>query len=254
MTRRLLASICAWLAGPQGSHHNGTAIGTSLASDPLGDQYRFSGEILDKKYQLYVWCETKVYNLVTINGALLAALSVILYSNMGSNARYKSLLFASGFASIGLLSLSVLICLIHIIPKMNSGRTDGKNIRSVIGTNKFTNGAEYHDALASYDLDAMIRSNCDQIVGMNTNIWKNHMAIRRAARSTIAGLVMFSIFASIALIGSPKPAATDAGRTPDSTTSTSSVTTTTGHSPATSTTISPPPRVSSPPTVSVPQP
>lgn len=175
----------------------------------LEDIFRFGTDILQKKYELYMWCETKTYNLLTANGALLAAIFLLLNSLGDFNERPA--VWFLGLLSSVLVLASVVVSLVNIIPRMDSGATSRKNLRSVIGTNNFDHYDDYHDALSTMDLKAMVYSNSEQIYGMNKNVWKSQSAIRRAAWFTAAGVVALAMFAVLASTTKPSAAT---GQTP----------------------------------------
>lgn len=176
----------------------GSADGNAIDDERrrLEDAFRFGSDILQKKYELYMWCETKTYNLLTADGALLAAIFLLLNATGGFSGHVA--VWLVGIAAAVLVLVSVVISLMNIIPRMDSGATSRRNLRSVIGTNNFSNYEDYHTALSKLDLAAMVHSNSEQIYGMNRNVWESQKAIRQSVWFTAAGVAALAIFAVLA--------------------------------------------------------
>lgn len=155
--------------------------------------FEFTKDVLDKRYNIYGWCETKVYNLITLNGLILAAIFVV----VGFSARqpidtWLALgQYLSTAGAILFLCASLLQALRHIRPKMNSGTGTGKNPRSVVGTITHECWEDFELHLRQMDLEKMISSNAEQIYGMSFNIIRNDLAIRGAAAFSILGMLCF---------------------------------------------------------------
>ena len=182
---------------PEGSN---AADPASVASDSQQlpgreDQltiYSYSIGILEKQYGLYNWCETKVRTLVTVNGILLGAMFLRLTAEDFPLTGWVNILLAVG--TVAFFTISLVLCLYHLSPRMWSGRIeDRKHLRTVRGTERYSSNEEYYEALVNLKLDEMIRLNCDQIRGMNKNIWADFRAIQRAVISTIGGLILMLI-------------------------------------------------------------
>lgn len=165
----------------------------SVASEELIRVY--TADILDKKYKLYDWCETKVQTLVTLDGLLLAGLFVIL-----ANRRLDTI-WADSTAALALLLLisSLLIALWHIRPLMYSGLSQPKNPRTVVGTEAYESTDEYLGEIMKLNVHRMIQLDADQIRGMNRNIWKNQRAINWAVYAAMASIAPLAVFIGLGI-------------------------------------------------------
>jgi hypothetical protein len=146
----------------------------------------FTQDILDKKYDLYHWCESKIASLLTLDSILLGGLFLVITTH-GHFANPVDYWLIASTAAILLASLSV--ALVHIMPAMNSGLTSGKNPRTVIGTAKYESNASYLADLRQIDMARVIELNAEQARGMNKNIMRNQRAIKIAALLTLAAIV-----------------------------------------------------------------
>gem|GEM_PF-7041796 len=90
--------------------------------------------------------------------------------------------------------VSLAIALHHIEPKMQSGRTDASNLRSVVGAEQYDDDTEYLNALRDLSAEEIAALNAKQAFGMNRNIWRNQHAIRTAALFSSFGLLSFLMF------------------------------------------------------------
>ncbi len=92
------------------------------------------------------------------------------------------------------LAGSLAVSVYHVKPKMWSGRIPNKkNLRTVYGTEQYGSTEDYMKELGELDLTGMIKANCEQIVGMNKNIWRNQQAIQWAVFMTLLGLLVMLI-------------------------------------------------------------
>lgn len=154
---------------------------------------QFTGDVLDKRYNIYGWCETKVNNLIALNGLLLAAIFVVVgFSSKRPIDNFCALTQNMSTAgAILFLCVSLFKALAHIRPKMNSGTGTGMNPRSVIGTIRHKNWAAFEKQVRGLSVDKMISCNIEQIYGMSSNIMRNDRAIRSAAMFSVLGLICF---------------------------------------------------------------
>jgi len=166
-------------------------------SVPLKTILDYSLDILEKKYSLYMWCETKVQTLVTLNGLLLAGVFVIV-GNIG----------ASGLLSMSLLAItltflfsSLVISLWHINPLMYSGRTKLKNLRTTIGTEAYSSNQEYINEMMNLNIRKMIELDAEQIRGMNRNVMRDQRAIKWGVRLTAFAVIFLVFFLASVLWG-----------------------------------------------------
>lgn len=167
-----------------------------LSTSPdLKQVFDFTVDIIDKQYRSYLWNDGKVQALVTIDTALIAGILLILQT-------YKSVsllaLILLGISFIVLLS-SFLICLVHAIPRMNSGIGNENNLRTMVGITQYEK-EEYHRQIISSDLSNMVRMNCNQISGMCKNNLRSHSLIRAGVQLTIAGVIIIGIALPIIIL------------------------------------------------------
>lgn len=155
-------------------------------------QLAFAQDILDKRYQTYMWCEQKIYTLATANTIFLGGLFVIAGSRYSADTIPKRLLLA---ACVLCFAISLTLVLYHIEPKMSSGTLPAteKNPRSVVGVRKYASFDEYTKVVSSLTVDEMLTFTAHQIYGMNKNIWKNQRATRWAVVADVLGLALFLV-------------------------------------------------------------
>lgn len=150
----------------------------------------YAHDILEKKYALYMWCETKVQTLVTLDGLLLGGVFLAVGSIGVSGVLSVSLLATT---LLFLLS-SLVISLWHVKPLMFSGRTKLKNLRTVIGTEAYSSNEEYTNEMMNLNIRRMIELNAEQIRGMNKNIMKDQRAITWGVRFTTISILPLVLF------------------------------------------------------------
>lgn len=157
----------------------------------------------DKQYFLYSWNDTKVQGLLTVDGALMAGILFILQLlDSATTLKLTVVPLIIYFVSFILLSCSIVFCLIHTIPKLNSKMGHGHNLKTMIGINRFVlmqkmlGGKKYFNAEVHYfenvkalSLDDLLESNVFQILGMNTNNIKSHAIIRKGVIATIISII-----------------------------------------------------------------
>jgi hypothetical protein len=160
--------------------------GTNVAADAR-DLLGYAQELVSKQYDLYQWCETKVQSLVTVNGLLLGGFFLLIdrFALVGRGER------ALAFSTAGILAMSLLLALHHLIPRLDSrvGNTD--NPRSVIGIKAFKNKDAFYQRFVQLDYDLMLQYTTNQLYGMNLNIVRNDRVIRRAVYLTMLGVLGF---------------------------------------------------------------
>lgn len=157
--------------------------------EALVDVYEFTLDINRHRYDLYTWCESKIYSLVMVNSILFGAIFLVV-GKSNSVAIKTGVNKALLGATVVLLAFSLLLSLWHIIPKMDSRVGNQANPRSSIAIDRMSKD-HYFQALMELVMLKMIKSTSDQIIGMNKNIMSNQRAIRIASRCTMCGLVTF---------------------------------------------------------------
>ena len=92
--------------------------------------------------------------------------------------------------------VSLIVSLIHIIPKINSKIGNELNLRTIVGISPYTKTQtkdDYLTKMCEADIHEMIKQNCYQIVGMCKNNLRSETFIRAAVILTIIGIVFFSL-------------------------------------------------------------
>lgn len=167
------------------------------------DLLEYTTQIIEKRYDLYHWCEQKIASLATIDGVLLASLFLLVGSIPGQGQKYlvlsdqviidlRDLAILALLEALICLLISISVCLWHIIPLMDSKVGNQTNPRSVIGIERFKTAHDYHQAILQLDLDTMLRYNAYQIKGMNKNIWRDQKAIRYGVVASVLSLAGLS--------------------------------------------------------------
>ncbi len=170
----------------------------------------FTTDIIDKQYRSYVWNDGKVQALVTIDTALIAGILLILqvFSHVST---FAFILLGCSFVC---LLISSLVCLVHAVPKIDSGVGNQSNLRTMVGISPLSK-QQYHEAMLSQSLDKMIEMNCWQITGMCKNNMRSHHLIRRGVRLTISGVLALAVALLIIVFSSwSSRRASEAGRQP----------------------------------------
>lgn len=156
----------------------------NIASSNLETLLNFTSDIIDKQYRSYIWSDGKVQALVTIDVALIAGILLIIRSF----DIVSFLVFGLLICSFLFFTISVLICLVHAIPRMNSRIGNEANLRTIIGISCFKK-EEYHKEIKNLDLEKMIEMNCWQISGMVRNNLRSHKLIKIGVLLTIVGVI-----------------------------------------------------------------
>jgi len=157
----------------------------------------------DKQYFLYSWNDTKVQGLLTVDGALMAGILFILQLlDSATKLKLTAIPLVIYAVSFLLLACSIVYCLIHTIPKLNSKMGHGHNLKTMIGINRFVvmqrmlGGKKHFNAETHYfenvrvlSVDDLLESNVFQILGMNTNNIKSHAIIRKGVIATIISVI-----------------------------------------------------------------
>ena len=178
----------------------------------------------DKQYFLYSWNDAKVSGLITVDAALMAGILFVLqlldFSSPNNQAATQAtqtatqntglylgvfplIFFAISFI---LLALSIIFSLVHTIPKLNSKMGNGRNLKTMIGINRyrlmqnmlggkkhFSAEAEYFKNVQNFTEDDLLEMNVLQIMGMNTNNIKSHRIIRKGVIATIISIIMIIV-------------------------------------------------------------
>ncbi len=174
-----------------------------VTTDDRDKLLQWTYEVGDKQYFLYSWNDTKVAGLLTVDSILMAGILFILQLLDNKINMMLSLTALALYAiSFSLLALSIIFCLIHTIPKLNSKMGHGHNLKTMIGINRFAviqkmlGGKKFFNAEQSYfnsvkglSADDLLELNIYQILGMNTNNIRSHEIIRKGVQVTIISVI-----------------------------------------------------------------
>lgn len=156
---------------------------------------RWAIEILDKQYRLYTWNDGKMLALITINAILFAAIGFLFRGSLSDALVLTLTLFAATS-----ISVSVILCLWHAIPRIRSGLAgDDPNPRSLFGiTNHFKTWQSYYDGFLKLDRNTLFRHSVRQIYGMAKNNIRSWRLLNSAAMFTMVGVtaILLSMIAA----------------------------------------------------------
>lgn len=161
-------------------------------------------DIGDKQYRSYSWNDSKVQSLLTVDAALIAGILFIfqIVSEKINIEGIPLLFFALSFI---LLSASLIYCLLHSIPKLDSKIGNESNLRTIIGINRFTIIAEalgksnfiarekYYESVIGLRIEDILKMNITQIAGMSKNNHTSHKIIREGVICTIVSILLILI-------------------------------------------------------------
>lgn len=178
-----------------------------LENDTLEKLLTFTYDIGDKQYRSYSWNDSKVQCLLTVNAALIAGilfLAQFLTTNTQIDIVGLPIIFF--IFAFFLLSTSLIYCLKHSIPRLNSKIGNEDNLRTIIGINRFMTIEEilgkensfsardkYSDIIRNMQPIAILRMNAMQIVGMAKNNNTSHKMIKKAVLATIFSIYLLMI-------------------------------------------------------------
>jgi hypothetical protein len=106
-----------------------------------------------------------------------------------------------GFLGLAVLFLaaSLIICLIHVIPRLSSGKSGGEpNTRSLRGITGYENWEAYHDAFKLTTCNSILKDTIRQIYGMAHNNVRSVRIVTKGVCLTFCGVLMIvaAIYAS----------------------------------------------------------
>ena len=147
--------------------NNNRQVINSKNQNIIKERIEYSKDILDKRYHLYTWMETKINLSLMINTILLGFSYFLLDKSTFICSQILIIL------SILLIGYSLLKCLFLINPIMKSTlwKKHGKKLidkqpRISIGIETFEI-EEYHNCMKIMSLKDMLKYNVDQILKMN---------------------------------------------------------------------------------------
>ena len=180
--------------------------------DEMDKLLTWSYDIGDKQYRSYSWNDAKVQCLLTVDAALIAGILFILQLlNAGNGIIIEGLPIILYFSAFICLSISLILCLLHSIPKLNSKIGNEANLRTIIGISRFSTiekalgkesgfiaKEEYCKSVMNLSIDDLVKMNLQQIAGMSKNNNESYKTIRKGAIFTIVSVV-FIIVGTVAL-------------------------------------------------------
>jgi hypothetical protein len=198
--KKVMSKLHARETKPTNEKQLPTAYGENPEDIKFQQRYIFTSDIIDKQYRSYNWNDAKMASLITIDGAMIAGLWTVIQLFGTANAILLALLhFALVFFFI-----SVINCLIHIIPKINSKIGNEDNLRTMIGIRQYTDKDKkdgYVNKIMALNQYEMIKMNCYQITGMCKNNFRSEKIIKTGVKLTIAGVICVGIALNITVIG-----------------------------------------------------
>jgi hypothetical protein len=157
----------------------------------------FALDILDKQYLNYMWNDGKVQVLMATDSIVGAAAAALI--SIGSVPK-SDVAIGLLIGSVVCVSTSLLICLRHAVPRLNSGMSGPQtNVRAQTGITSHKDYVLYHSTLRSMSTEVMFVETARQVYGMAHNNIRSHRLIRLAAGWTMAACIC--IAGSIASIG-----------------------------------------------------
>jgi hypothetical protein len=187
------------IQGSKEQHNNDSCNIETIShfSENNEEKMQYLEGIVSKQLELYTWCEEKVNTLATIDSILLGAATFFIEHVKVVSKSPNPWIIPINIAMISVLllpiSISLVITLWHIRPKMRSGAIPQKrpNHRSVAGISKFENATRYREHLDRLTISEICEDLTNQIYGMNKNIWRNQRSIKTAVFFDIIGLIGF---------------------------------------------------------------
>lgn len=175
--------------------------------------YDFAEQINDRQYRSYNWNDSKIQNLLTIGSAVSAGILFAL--QFLANLIFTIPAIVCMATAFSMLLISMLISLIHCIPRLNSkvgGNED--NLRTLIGFKRYValqkllgqqNGKTFYTASAHYfdnikqlkSIDRL-RLTAFQCLGMGKNNIRSEKIIRMAVIAMIIAIIF--MFLSIVFL------------------------------------------------------
>lgn len=181
-----------------------------LSEEELNRLFEWTMDIGDKQYRAYDWNDNKVQCLLTVDAALMAGVIFVLQLLGDNSIKISSISLGIFALSFLFLVISLIVCLIHSIPILNSKLGDGHNLRTIVGIESFARyeaffnqtknherrynaTKKYYESLSNLSLLDMVHMNAWQIVGMSRNNVTSNRYIRKGVISTILGVITLMI-------------------------------------------------------------
>lgn len=181
-----------------------------MSDEELERLFNWTLDIGDKQYRAYDWNDNKVQCLLTVDAALMAGVIFVLQLLGDHSIKISSVSLGIFALSFLFLVISLIVCLIHSIPILNSKLGDGHNLRTIVGIESFAryeaffNKAKTHErrykatdkyfeSLSNLSMLDMVHMNAWQIVGMSKNNVTSNVYIRKGVISTIFGVLTLMV-------------------------------------------------------------
>jgi hypothetical protein len=156
-----------------------------LTTETMEFLWSVASDLVDKQYRLYTWNDTKTQGLITTNSVLFAVIG-FLYRDCLQDTLATALL-ALGTCFVG---VSLVVCLIHVIPRISSGKTGMEpNTRSLRGIGLYKKFEGYRDAFLLTTKTSILADTIRQIYGMASNNLRSARIIKRGVQLTLCGII-----------------------------------------------------------------
>jgi hypothetical protein len=174
----------------------------------IKERIEYTNHILDKKFELYEWINSKANIMVVINTALLSlAMFAIDKWITPTGFNYKQCWFWLWLLSTASLAGGICLSLFVAIPTVKSGiwkkhkkELIAGSLRTVMGISSMT-PSNYQKRMEQVTEEEMLQNNADEIVKVNYNISIDICLLRWTAGLTLFGIVLLiSSFAARAAI------------------------------------------------------
>lgn len=162
-----------------------------------GHVLSFLLDILDKQYRNYAWNDTKMQALITADSILFAVIGFLFASCLPD---LLALLLLIGGAL--LVSLSLIHCLLHAIPRLMSGKSGpNDNPRAISGiTSASPDWEHYVGRIQSLSADDIVAHTARQVYGMAVNNITSHKRLRVGVRTTVIAVVLILLSMGAAIL------------------------------------------------------
>lgn len=169
-----------------------------IQSVTLDDSLAFVSDILDKQYRNYAWNDVKMQALITANSVIFAVIGFLFSTALPDIAALLLLLLG-----VTLISISLLHCLLHAVPKLQSKQSGpDNNPRSISGiTSAHREWQDYLSQVRSLSKDEMFVHTVRQVYGMASNNRDSHRTLRIGVCCTFVAvcvIILSMVAASLA--------------------------------------------------------
>ena len=170
--------------------------GNLETSKDIDIQLSYSHDILDKRYVLYNWLDTKVNLSLAINSALLGFSYILLKNEVGTNLLFIKAMIVLAMTLIG---VCIYLCLTLTNPAMKSkiwkrkkDKLITKQPRTSVGIAEFEPD-EYFSFLRNLEKPEMLKYNVDQIVKMNAIVIRASKKLKAIVTLSALSLILLLI-------------------------------------------------------------